>query len=97
VAEPLSTGARETLEQIFAPAFEAMRAGLDQGFHAVGEENVSIFLQGKYREFIYPIDMPGVPNLIEPALDEAIVMVIPKGVAAAHKLVHRDPAPPATP
>lgn len=91
MSEPLSSGVRDTLEPIFAPALEALRAALDKGFHVAGESAVSLYLQAKYREIIYPIDMPGIPNIVEPAFDEAVVMVIPRGVAAAHKLVHRDP------
>lgn len=93
----LSGAAVTTLESLLLPAIEAMESGLDKAIDAVGEDVVAAYLVSYYRQKIYPIDIPIIPNVIEGMFDEGVCLAIPYGVKAVHKAIHREPPPTPAP
>jgi hypothetical protein len=49
-----------------------------------GVEEVVKFAEEAYTKYVTPIDLPGIPNFIEPAVDKAAIAVISAVIRAAY-------------
>jgi hypothetical protein len=64
---------------------------LDQLVHALGGIDAVIsHVHAAYDRWVTPIDIPGIPNLIEPAVDAAAKNLIGKALRATHDAIHKD-------
>lgn len=63
---------------------------VDSAIDAVGVEEVIRVALDLYKTHIVPLDIPLVPNILEPAVDEAIKLMIAKLIRGFHQLVHRE-------
>lgn len=69
---------------------------IDNAIDQIGEDAVIAILQAKYDQYAAPLDVPFVPNALEPALvDVPIKQAIGYLVRAGHKAIHHDPPAPA--
>lgn len=63
---------------------------LDSFIHACGGIDAVIRAAEKaYDDYVAPLDIPGVPNLIEPQVDSAIRLAIGAVLRSVHSQVHR--------
>lgn len=70
---------------------EQFLAHLDGLIHALGGiDAVCAAASAAYTAYVQPLDLPGVPAMIEPAVDEALKRAIEQGLRAAHAAIHRE-------
>lgn len=91
--EQLSGDIRETLKSLIDPAFDA----IDKAIDLVGEDAVVLYLQGKYDQYIVPVDIPYVPELAEAVIDASAKRAIGVLVKVAHARIHKAPPQEPTP
>lgn len=62
---------------------------LDEWVHALGgiDAVISVVLAA-YDKYAAPIDLPGIPNIIEPAVDAAAKRLLSALIRAAHDRIH---------
>ena len=64
---------------------------LDQSVHALGGIDAVIsHAHAAYDKFCVPLDIPGIPDIAEPAVDAAAKALIAKALRAAHDRLHKE-------
>lgn len=77
-------------QTLAGPIVEFFVPQLDQLIHQLG--GIDMFIdtaQKAYDQYVTPIDLPGIPNLIEPAVDAAARHAIGVILRAIHDRIHK--------
>ena len=64
---------------------------LDQWVHQLGGiDAVIAVVLAAYDSYVVPLDLPGIPNIIEPTVDAAAKRLLSALIRAAHDRIHKD-------
>jgi hypothetical protein len=71
--------------------FGTLIDGIDDAIDSVGVETVVAEVDRLYVEFVAPIDIPWIPNIIEPAvIDAPARQLLAAVIRRAHARIHKD-------
>jgi hypothetical protein len=90
VPDQLSADLSASIREFLDPAF----AKIDEAIHLFGEDNVIKVALDLYDQHLAPLNIPFVPDSLEPVLiDTPIKVGIAHLIRTGHKAIHREPAP----
>lgn len=70
--------------------FQLALGGLDAAIDAVGIDVVCAQFEALYDAYVTPLDIPGIDDRIEPAIDAAIKGTLVAMIRKAHAAIHKD-------